>query len=485
MNNSAPTESGRTRYLSIPVMLAYGIGDLAQAAMNVGVYGLLLFYYQQIVGLSGTLTGLALGIALVFDAVTDPIVGGWSDRLKGRFGRRHPMMALAAVPLAISFVFLFSPPEGLPDFGKFLWLTVFAVLVRTAMTFYHIPHLALGAEMASDYHQRSTLFAFSALIGGLAYTAIGVATYWVFFPTTEEFDPGLLNPAGYPAFAWTAGLVMIVALMICVFGTAREIPHLRDPELTTKLSLPSLLEDMREVFRDRDFFVIFAGFILWYLFGFIESVGQPYMGVHFWGLPTEQIAYFYVVSLVAFPISFLLVPVVTRKLDKKMTLLSSSLAVIILPNVLICLRLFAASWYPENGSPWVLINLLSFMFVSVCTYAICGATYSSIYADLADAHELRTHKRREGAIYSTRSFANKAAGALGLMIGGMIIDAIAFPENATLGSVPDDVVWNLGFFVGPATSIFSLMGIMLFIFYRMDKTRHAEIVQELAARRAK
>ena len=160
--------------LSIGVMLAYGVGDIAQAIKNQGFNILLLFFYQQLVGLPGTLTGLALGIALMFDAVTDPVAGGLSDRIKGRFGRRHPMIAMAALPLAISFYFLFSPPEGLSDLTAFLWLTTFAVLVRGSLTFYHIPHLALGAEMAHDYNQRSTLFGFNALLGTLSGAVVSI-----------------------------------------------------------------------------------------------------------------------------------------------------------------------------------------------------------------------------------------------------------------------------------------------------------------------
>ena len=182
-------------------MIAYGTGDAAQAIKGHGFNILLLYYYQQIVGLPGTLTGLALAIALACDAVTDPIAGGVSDRLRGRYGRRHPMIALAALPLAITFFLLFSPPQGMSELGGFLWLTVFAILVHTAMTFYHIPHLALGAEMAHDYHQRSTLFGFNALVGTIASAVVTIVIYRVFFPTTPEFSPGLLNPDGYGNFA--------------------------------------------------------------------------------------------------------------------------------------------------------------------------------------------------------------------------------------------------------------------------------------------
>ena len=108
---AAPSDS--TRRLSIPVMAAYGSGELGPAVVWIGLYSLLLFYYQQIVGLSGTLTGLALGIALFCDAVTDPLVGSLSDRVKGRYGRRHPVMAASAIPIAITLFALFNPPDGL------------------------------------------------------------------------------------------------------------------------------------------------------------------------------------------------------------------------------------------------------------------------------------------------------------------------------------------------------------------------------------
>jgi glycoside/pentoside/hexuronide:cation symporter, GPH family len=472
-----------TRHLSIPVMCAYGTGDIAQAIKNQGFNILLLFYYQQIVGLPGTLTGLALGIALFFDAITDPIAGGLSDRLKGRFGRRHPMIAIAGIPLAISFVFLFSPPENVSDFLGFLWLTTFAILVRGAMTFYHIPHLALGAEMAHDYHQRSTLFAFNTFIGAMGGAIAAILIYRVFFPTTPEYSPGLLNPAGYQQFAMAAGIAMIIALAICVLGTAKEIPHLRDAQTTARFSLANLYADMKAVFADRDFFMVFAGSILVSLVGSIEAVGQPYMGVHFWGLKTEQLAYVAVVALVAFPLSFALVPLITRIFDKKLTLIISGLIAIITPNIIICLRLLELPWFPENDSSWVLVIYLGSVFISASMLPIIGATYNSIYADLADAHELRTGKRREGALYSTRAFANKATGALGLVIGGGIIDIIAFPENATYGTVPADIIWNLGLFVGPATSVFTLMGVVFFFFYRIDRARHAEITRQIELRR--
>jgi GPH family glycoside/pentoside/hexuronide:cation symporter len=56
--------------LSVGVMMAYGMGDIAQAIKNQGFNVLLLFFYQQLIGLPGTLTGLALAIAAIPLAVS-------------------------------------------------------------------------------------------------------------------------------------------------------------------------------------------------------------------------------------------------------------------------------------------------------------------------------------------------------------------------------------------------------------------------------
>ena len=70
-----------------------------------------LLFYKQVLGLSGSLTGLAIFISVLWDAVSDPLVGAWSDRLHTRWGRRHPMLLAGALPLGLSFVMLFHPPD--------------------------------------------------------------------------------------------------------------------------------------------------------------------------------------------------------------------------------------------------------------------------------------------------------------------------------------------------------------------------------------
>lgn len=475
--------SSSTRRLTAGPMVAFGVGQLAEGIKNSAFNTFVLFFYQQVIGVPGTLTGLALGIALCFDAITDPLAGALSDKTRTRWGRRHPFLLAAALPLAFAFYFLFNPPDGLSSFGYFVWLTVFAILVRGALTFYYVPHLALGAEMARDYSQRSTLFAVSQLFGSVGGALTGFVAYRFFFPTTPEFNPGLLNPEGYVGFGVTFGIAMTLAILACFVGTFREIPYLQQPLQVKRFQMLGLFRELRDVFHNPSFRALFFGMLFSTLVLSIEGVFSPYMGVHFWGFTTEQLSLIPLVALVGLLCSVAVMPVATRLLDKKGAVIYPAAVVIVTTNVLVVLRLLDVPWFPGNDSPLILPLVMTTTFVSALLAPVVFATINSMFADIADEHEVETGERREGVIFSARSFVIKTTGAVGVFIGGLLLDFIAFPRGAAAGTVPADTVWNLGLLQGPATSIFTMLGLLLYLGYKLDRKRHAEIMLELARRR--
>ena len=471
--------------LRLPTMIAYGIGQVAEALKTVGFNVFLLFYYQQIVGLSGTLTSAALAISLIIDAFCDPLAGALSDRFRSRWGRRHPFLVVAAIPLALTFYLLFNPPAGFGDLGHFVWLLVFAILARIALTFVQVPHLALGAEIAHDYGQRSSLFAFNVLFGTLGGAVGSALAYRLFFPTTQAFNPGLLNAAGYQQFSLTFSVGMVLAIAVCALGTAREIPHLPVlAKLHQRFSLPQLLREVQAAFRNPSFRTLFLGMMLATLMLSIEAVFNPFMGVHFWGLTTEQLSVLPLVAVFGLVGSLLLIPPVTRWLDKKMTLISMSLIAIVNGNILICVKLVLPQLLPANGSSGLLVLIAIATFIGTLMGPLIFATLNSMFADIVDEHELETGERREGIIFAARSFAIKATSSIGLIIGGVVLDWIGFPQHAPAGSVAADVLWYMGLITGPLASLFVTIGVLMYMGYRLDRARHAEILQQLQARRA-
>ena len=98
--------------LKLGIKLSYGVGQLSDGIKQSAFTTFLFFYYNQVLGLSGSLAGTAALLALLVVAVTDPMVGQYSDRFDSRWGRRHPFMLAGAVPFGLAMVLLFSPPAG-------------------------------------------------------------------------------------------------------------------------------------------------------------------------------------------------------------------------------------------------------------------------------------------------------------------------------------------------------------------------------------
>ena len=180
--------------------LSYGVGQLSDGVKQSAFSTFLFFYYNQVLGLSGSLAGMAALLALMVDAITDPMVGQISDRHRSKWGRRHPFMLAGAIPFGIAIVALFSPPDGLGQLGLFAWMLGGAISVRLMLTLFFVPHLSLGAELARDYHGRTSLIGYRVFFTYAGILLISVIGFAVFFPPTGEYSNGILSVAGHSLY---------------------------------------------------------------------------------------------------------------------------------------------------------------------------------------------------------------------------------------------------------------------------------------------
>ena len=152
------------RRLSTWTTASYGFGSVAYGVKDAGFGTFLLIFYNQVVGLDASTVGLIIFIALVCDAFVDPLIGVLSDRTRGRWGRRHPWMYSAALPIAIGWLLLWNPPH-LSSGATLAWLFVTAVVVRSAVSCYEVPSQALTPELTSDYDERTRITSYRYLFG--------------------------------------------------------------------------------------------------------------------------------------------------------------------------------------------------------------------------------------------------------------------------------------------------------------------------------
>ena len=208
--------------LKFGTRIFYGLGSIAFGIKDNGFQTVLLLFYNQVVGLPAASVGTAILLALALDAIVDPIVGHISDNLRTPWGRRHPFMYLAAIPLGLSYVLLWNPPPLTPEM-QFVYLLVVAIIVRTCIGLYEAPSSALAPELTRDYQERTALIGyrmFFAWFGGLAMYFLA---FTVLLRPDATHPVGQLNPVGYAHYGLVAGAAMTITILLSAMGTHSRI----------------------------------------------------------------------------------------------------------------------------------------------------------------------------------------------------------------------------------------------------------------------
>lgn len=464
--------------LSRSVKIAYGFGLSAEGIKTNAFTLFLLFYYQQIVGLDPGLCGLALFIALLIDAVTDPTVGVWSDGFRSRLGRRHPFMYAAGLPLAVCFVAVFMPPHGLGQAGLFMWLLGFASGTRFAMTLFAIPHQALVPELTEDYDERTSLQTLRLVFAWLFGLVYALMAYAVFLRATPHYPQGLLNPDGYIGFAVWGAVIMVVTTLVSSLGTQRAALRAQvDDSRIQQIRLSALPREMRAALQSPSYrAAVVGGLCLWVSFGVNQNLNN-YLNTFLWGFSSEQLTLFIFVLIASSVLALVITRTLAGRLGKKRLVLVTAVAAPLILATLVFVRL--AGLLPGNGEPILVWVMGGTIFVSYTAIIISMTMVGSMIADVTDEYELRMGSRQEGLLFSANALIAKASSGLGVLVSGFVIKLAAFPPGATLGSVDPQVVDRLGLFSALVTLLFGVGMVLGFLPYRLTRERHAAIVHEL------
>ena len=176
--------------LTVTAKLFYGIWEIP-ITVAMTLFGLfIVFFYGSVMRLPGTLVGIGCAAGLLFDALIDPYIGYRSDRFRSALGRRHPFMLAGAATMGMAFWLLLSPPQHLETPALFLWLLVTIMVFRFASALYRIPYLSLGADLVSDYHERTKIVGIRSVFGLAGTLAAATLSFALFFPVTQAgVDP--------------------------------------------------------------------------------------------------------------------------------------------------------------------------------------------------------------------------------------------------------------------------------------------------------
>jgi Na+/melibiose symporter-like transporter len=465
----------RSELSSMRAKLFYGFGSIAYGVKDFGFGTLLLFYYNQVIGLPAGEVSFAIALVLVFDAFADPIVGQISDSLRTAWGRRHPLMYASAVPVAVSYYFLWIPPHWSHQ-ALFYYLVAMAIIVRTFITMYEIPSSAMVPEMTDDYDQRTSFISIRYLFGVTAGVGMSVATFRYILFADAVHKTGQLNPAGYPRFALASAIIMVASILISARGTHRYIPLFR-PTVQRRITLTQMFREMATSLWHPQFIILVLAAIFGTLAIGLGAALLLYFNTYFWELTTKQIGLFGLAGLAsAFLAPFMAGPV-SKRLGKKNAALVFYFSCIALAITPISLRLLGL--FPANGTTLLLVLLFSERTVSAVLGVGCLILFGSMMADVVDDSALKTGRRSEGLFFAFIGFITKLLSGAGTLIAGQLLFLAHFPDHADPATIDPAVVRHLALLYLPCIVGFYGIGIIALSRYRISREQHEENVRML------
>jgi GPH family glycoside/pentoside/hexuronide:cation symporter len=461
---------------------SYAVGNMPFSVKDAAFVNFVVFYYTQVQGLSGSLAGLAMFIAMISDAINDPIVGSWSDTFKSRWGRRHPLILGGGLPMALMFLALFAPPEGMGEIGIFLWLTIVSILLRTFLTIYFIPYSAMGAELSGDYDERTVIAKARVTMAWLAGMTLPAVGFVFIFKGQGDID-GRLIAENYTVYGILSTVIAAAGILFCAWGTRSVISRL--PEASSSeagFSLRKTVSDFRVAMGNRNFRFAVGNALAFGMAAGVYSTLGLYMGTYFWEFSTDQMAGLIIPTALATVLAFMLMGKLGQRFDKTVLLGAASLAIAF--NMVWFTGARLLGLLPENGHPIIYpLQLLNALF-AVASIVALQTVFISLIADILDEQEHKTGRRQEGVFFAAYSFIQKATTGLGALVAGIVIDVAGIGRATGTADISDASLATLGWFLLVITVV---LGVVAYFFakgIKLTRDEHARLRTELAAQKA-
>lgn len=466
-----------TERLSLTTKTLYGLGEVSNSIKSFTFGLLLLFFYTSVLGLPGTLVGIATSISLIWDAVIDPVIGHWSDKAHFRFGRRHTFMVVGAVSMGIFFLLIFNPPAGLTAGALFAWLIGTNILLRLSNSVFMVPYHALGAELSDDYNERTSITGIRAALSLFGTLLVAGMVFTVFFPNeTPGVDPKF-NPAGYGSMSTVLGIAITVLGIIAVVGTLSYRSKRAASVESSNEEKVGFFSGLLLALRNRSFLVLVLATAVFFLASVVNATLAVHYLTYYAQITDSQ-------ALSAFQLSFYVGALlgafvwtrVARRVEKQL--------IFIVNTLILAFIISAAYWLVGPGhllgtgnvTPLIVGNTMGGFFA-----AALWVIPASMVADVTDEDELRTGTRRAGIFFGIYSFFLQESTSVALLVTGVLIDHFA---KLTPGQVEQSIQTadRLAILFALLPAVLYVVAALLMFRYRLTRQRVTEIQQQLQLR---
>lgn len=437
---SIPMKAGQNARVPLGIKLGYGVADLGGNLFFTLIGFYLTIYLTDGVQLAAHLTGWVVMIGSFWDAMTDPLVGIWSDRCRTGWGRRRPFMFWGAISLFLTMVLMFNPWQLGNQNLLFLLMTLIYCLLNTAYTLYSVPYSSLLPELTGDFDQRTVMTGYRmtfAVIGTLV--GVGLAPL-----VLNSFEDPIV---GWPVMGGVMGLIMLTTILITTFS-------IKEPSSSVLNKQDNFMKTMRYALTNKAFLLALFPWTF-HIAGITLVQGAIIYYFKYIYLDEESFQFALLALLLA---SLVFIPVwvqVAARIGKKWTYN--------IGMTIVGLGVLAFYFFAESGGVQMAIIIMG----------ICGVGFSTHYVipfalvpDVIECDFAETGIRREGAYFSLWTFMSKLGRGIAM---GMIGWVLAFFHYSPEGEQPDSAIFGIKLLCGPIPMLFFVAGVLILHFYPISK----------------
>jgi len=412
--------------LALSSKLGWATGQVAIAAHMAIISIYLLFYLTDVQHLPGSLAGTLILVPRLWNIFTDPIVGGISDRVRSRWGRRRPFLLAGSTLWGLAFALMFWIPTGLTLTGKSVWFLVAYLIVNTGLSLYHVPYSAMAAEMTRDPIERTSLIAVKEVTARASVLAAVLLS-----PIVIALAPQAA--LGYRILGLVIGVVVIVSGW-STFVMTRNAPAIAYQE--QNLSWRQQIDTFRS---NRPLFVLSAAYTLTSATDAFYSALFIYFVTICLGQDSAATGVLYPIGSLA---SIALTPVWGLLGARVGKVRACAIAFLTVAGIFLLAPLvpIAGTWstYP-------------FMILLGGSLAGMFLLPNAIIPDTVEYDEALSGMRREGTIYGAWVFTQQTGMALGTFFVGVFLDLIGQTSGAP--GAHQSLAITTGFALIPATLV--------------------------------
>jgi glycoside/pentoside/hexuronide:cation symporter, GPH family len=410
-----------------------------------------LSFASEVLLIAPAATGLVIGFSKLWDALSDPLAGYWSDRTRTRFGRRRPWIGAAALPFAAFSFALWSPPAGLGAPAATAWFAICVLGVYTAYTACTIPHLSLGAELTPDSHERTRIFGAREIGDKLGLFGALAAIFWL----DRAADPRA-------AAVGIAGGAAVFALASWLLAAAR----LQEGTENVGRGPGSARSTVRDVWRNGQarilIFVVFIEQLGFAAVGSLLPFASEYV-LRTPGYTSYYLSAFAVLIFLSIPFWIRLSGRLGKRRVWVMGLLIKSAGFAVVSLV------------PAGAATLAFVAIGALGFAHGCSSVLPA----SMLADLVDRDELASGERKGGAYFAASNLAAKAAMGVALLVNGVGLDLAGFTPGATQSTA---VIWTIRALAAGLPCLLQLVAAFVFRSFSFGEVEHARVRAALARR---